>query len=341
LIQTLGRVLRVALETALRLGDALGMRGARWEWKKQTWRQALETRVAAWENLERGVRARTRMCRECRTLVSRSERSCPSCGASMSSVPSGGLGRLFTLLVPGSMTVTTLLITVNIGMSLLILLVWGTGGSAAGPMRFLSPPGAALYLFGSKSSHEIFHGEAWRLITASYLHGGLLHLLMNCYALATLGTLIEESFGARKFFLIYTVCGVTAFLASALFSPVPAVGASGALFGLMGFGIIYGRFRGGSVGRMVAGQLARWLVYGAVMLFMPGIDNLAHFGGLVTGGLLGAVVPPGEPRSRGSEMALRLLSGAAILATLGSFAAVALTYGRHLELLRQWGALPG
>jgi len=255
----------------------------------------------------------------------------------MSGVPSGGFGRLVLLLFPGSATVTTLLITVNTGMSLLVLLLWGTGGAASGPMRFLSPPGAALYLFGEKLSYEIFHGEPWRLITASYLHGGLLHLLMNCYALVALGPLIEESFGARKFFVIYTACGVSAFFASSLWSPVPAVGASGALFGLMGFGIIYGRFRGGGVGRMVAEQLVRWLVYGAVMLFMPGIDNVAHFGGLIVGGLLGSVVPPGEPKSRGGETALRLIAGAALLATLGSFVAMALTYGRHLEVLHQRG----
>ncbi len=333
----LGRLLSAALDLCLRLGDAFGMRGARWEWKKQVWRQALEVRVAAWQNLERGVRVRMRMCRECRNLVPRRESTCPSCGASMSGVPSGGLGRLVSLLFPGSSTVTTVLITVNVGMTLLILLMWGTSGPGAGPMRFLSPPGAVLWLFGAKSRPEVFQGEAWRLVTANYLHGGLLHLLFNCYALSTLGPLIEETFGARKFFVIYTVCGVFALFVSALFSPARAIGASGALFGLMGFGIVYGRFRGGSVGRLVAEQLMRWLIYGALMLFMPGIDNLAHFGGLVAGGVLGLVVSPGEPNSRGGEIALRLLSSAALLATLGSFAAMALTYGRHLEMLRQAG----
>ncbi len=339
--QTLGRLLRAALDTALRLGDALGMRGARWEWKKQSWRQALETRVAAWDNLERGVRAPTRMCRECRTLVRRSERTCPSCGASMSGVPSGGFGRLLAIVVPASVTVTKVLITVNIGMSVLILLVWGTGGSGGGPMSFLSPSGVALYLFGAKWPSAIFHGEAWRLITANYLHAGLLHLLMNSYALVTLGTLVEESFGGRKLFLIYTACGIAAFLTSALFSPSLAVGASGALFGLMGFAIVFGRFRGGRGGKMVAEQLMRWLIYGAVMLFVPGIDNLAHLGGLVAGGLLGTVVSPGEPRSRPGEMALNVLAGVALLITIGSFAAMALTYNSHVEMLRQQGALGG
>ena len=335
----LGRLLRAALELFFRLGDALGMRGARWEWKKQVWRQTLEVRLAGWQNLERGVRIRMRMCRECRTLVSRREKTCPSCGASMSGVPSGGVGRLVSLLFPGSGTVSTVLITVNVGMTLLILLMWGTSGSGAGPMRFLSPPWQALWIFGAKSRPEVLAGEGWRLVTANYLHGGLLHLLFNCYALTTLGPLIEETFGARKFFVIYTVCGVFALFVSALFSPARAVGASGALFGLMGFGFVYGRFHGGSVGRLVADQLLRWLIYGAFMLFMPGIDNLAHFGGVVAGGLLGFVVPPGEPKSRGGEIALRMLSFAAVVATLGSFAAMALTYGRHLEMLRQAGWL--
>src|SRR3989442_6752692 len=96
-MKTLGRLLRAALDLCLRLGDALGMRGARWEWKKQVWRQSLEARVAAWENLERGVRARTRMCRECRTLVQRRGRSRPARGASPNCLPSGGLRRLLSL----------------------------------------------------------------------------------------------------------------------------------------------------------------------------------------------------------------------------------------------------
>jgi rhomboid protease GluP len=336
-MSTLGRILRTALELILRLGDALGIRGARWEWKKQVWRQTLEARIAGWQNLERGVRVRMRMCRECRTLVPSRERICPSCGASMSSVPSGGVGRLITLLFPGSSTVTILLITVNVGMSLLILLMWGTSGPSGGLMRILSPPSIALWLFGDKSIPDVFQGEAWRLITANYLHGGLLHLLFNCYALSTLGPLVEESFGARKFFVVYTTCGVCAFFVSALFSSHPAVGASGALFGLMGFGIVYGRFRGGSVGRLIADQLMRWVLYGAFMLFMPGIDNLAHFGGLATGAVLGLIVTPGEPKSRGAEIGLTLVSGAVLLLTIASFAAMALSYGAHLEFAKSQG----
>src|SRR3989441_5334746 len=146
-MKTLGRLLRAALDLCLRLGDALGMRGARWEWKKQVWRQSLEARVAAWENLERGVRARTRMCRECRTLVQRRERTCPACGASMSGIPSGGLRPLLSVGSPPFGAAAPPLLTVNVGMSLLILILLGASGSAAGAMRLLSPPPEALSLF--------------------------------------------------------------------------------------------------------------------------------------------------------------------------------------------------
>jgi rhomboid protease GluP len=190
-------------------------------------------------------------------------------------------------------------------------------------------------VFGEKLPLASILSEYWRLVTANYLHGGLLHLLMNCYALTSLGPLVEDAFGSRKFFVIYTVCGVCAMTVSMLFSPAYSVGASGALFGLMGFGIVFGRFRGGSTGRLVAEQLMRWALYGVLMLFMPGIDNFAHFGGFVAGAALGLVVPPGEPRTRGAELAWNLLFGAALLATLGSFAAVGLTYSLHMQFAGQ------
>jgi len=279
------------------------------------------------------------MCPDCRTLVQRRESHCPSCGASMSAVPSGGIGRLIAHLLPGRGTVTVFLITANVALSLLILMLWGTG-TGGGLMGILSPPWYALYLFGSNYHEAVLHGEIWRLITSNYLHGGLLHLLFNCYALSVLGPLVEQSFGARKYFLIYATTGVCAMFVSAeIRQQGSSVGASGALFGLFGFAITYGYFRGGRSGRFVAEQLMRSLVYSAVMLFMPGIDNLAHLGGLVAGAGLGLVIPAGEPRSRLGDLALRLATWTAVLATLGAFLAAGLHYGANVEMLRQAGVL--
>jgi len=321
-----GRFLAAALDGAIAVLTALGARGSRWEWKKQAWRRSLQERLAVWENLERGVRARTRMCRECRTLVERSASVCPACGASMRGIPKGGLARLLGLALPGRTSVTTLLLSANVLMSIAALVLGGLGPQG-NPLRMLSPSGQALYLLGEKWTPAILQGEVWRLVTANYLHAGLLHLLFNGYALMSLGPLIEESFGARKFFLLYTVTGVCAIATSAVLHPgVPSVGASGALFGLLGFAFVYGRLRGGAAGRAIADQLLRYIILGAVMFLIPGIDSMAHLGGLVSGALFALFLETGEPRTRGGEMALRGSTALAILITLGSFAAMVLAY---------------
>lgn len=328
-----GRVATRALEAFIGLLDALGARGTRWEWRKRAWRQGLALRLARWENVERSVRTTTRMCRACRALVEGGVSRCPECGASLSGVPRGGLPRALGLLVPGAPTVSALLVSANVGMSLVALILGGTepGG---GLLRLLSPPGETLFLLGSKWTPAILAGEAWRLVTASYLHGGLLHLVFNTYALMTLGPLIEEAFGARRLFVLYTLSGISGFAVSALLSQdIQSVGASGAIFGLLGFAIVYGRFRSGPAGRDIAEQLSRWLVYGVVMFFIPGIDSYAHLGGLLPGALLGLVLDPGPPRSRALDVALWVGFVAGLLATVGSFAAMAFSYGANLAAL--------
>ncbi len=329
-----GRLLSLGLGAVIALLEACGAGGARWEWKKQSWRRSLEERIAGWENLQRGVRTRTRMCRSCRTLVTSGEAACPACGASLLGVPTGGVGRALRMLLPGVAPLTTALISANVGMSLLILAIWGARGDASGPMSLLAPPVGALFVFGAKSTPAILAGQVWRLVTASYLHAGLLHLVFNCYTLASLGPLIEESFGARKHFVIYTVSGVCAFLASALLSPASlSVGASGAIFGLLGFAVVYGRYRGGTMGRLISDQLLRWLILAVLMFLLPAIDSAAHVGGLLAGGVLGLFVQPGEPRSRGGDSLLRILAASAVLVTLGSFLAMVLSYDTSLRMI--------
>ena len=329
------RLLTGVLEGFLWTLEALGARGSRWEWRKRAWRQAVERRIAAWENLSRGLRTRMRMCRACRTLVEGGARTCPACGASLRGVPGGGLGRMARLLLPGTGSLTIVLVSVNIALSLVAWALWGDATSS-GFLGLLSPPSQALYLLGAKWTSAIASGEVWRLITASYLHAGLLHLLFNCYALMNLGPLIEESFGWRKLFLIYTVSGVLAFAASTVLKPRSlSVGASGALFGLLGFAIVFGRYRAGHVGRAISDHLIRWLLLGVVMFLIPGIDSAAHLGGLGCGAVLGLFVDPEEPRTPAGEAWLRFLTAAAILLTVGSFALMARSYAANAAALRR------
>ena len=329
------RCLRSGLDVSIRLIESLGVRGTRWEWRKQSWRQAIDRRVASWENLERGVRSTMRMCPSCRALVDRRERACPECGVSLRGAPGGGVARLIGLVLPDLASVTLLIVTVNVAMSLVIFLLWSAGGDSSMVRAiFASPASQVLHLFGAKWSRDILAGEVWRLVTANYLHAGLIHLFVNCYSLINLGPLVEESFGARKFFLIYSVSGVAAFATSTILTPASlSVGASGSLFGLLGFIIVYGRFKGGRMGRAISDHLMQYLILGLFMVLIPGIDNAAHFGGAVAGGLLGLVVDTGAPRTRSGSLMLNLLTAGAILVTVGSFLRMGLSYGERLQAL--------
>ena len=90
-----------------------------------------------------------------------------------------------------------------------------------------------LLYFGAKINHLIVQGQYWRLFTAMFLHIGIMHLFFNSYALYVYGSVVEKLFGRIRFVLIYTIAGLTGSLLSFLLSRNPAVGASGAIFGLM------------------------------------------------------------------------------------------------------------
>jgi len=329
-----GDLLLRAQAMAFDLIDLLGARGARWEWRKRAWRQALETRIAGWENLGRGVRTRMRMCPGCRALVEGRGSACPACGASLAGVEGGGVGRLLRLLLPGAGSASMILVTVIVAFSALTLAL-GSAAGEAGAARLLSPSGRILYLLGAKSAGAILDGQVWRLVTANYLHGGIIHLLFNCYALMSLGPLIEESFGGRKLFVIYTACGIAGLSTSVWLNPrALSIGASGALFGLIGFAVVFGRYRGGGAGRALSAQLMRWLIFGVVLILVPGIDHAAHFGGAACGAGLALIVDPGAPRGPAAERTWWLLAGVTLAATLGSFGAMAWSYQDNLRALQ-------
>jgi rhomboid protease GluP len=335
-MRIVARFLRDGFDLSMRLMGLVGLRGPRWEWKKTQWKMWLEARLAGWEMTERGIRAPVRMCRSCRALVDRSLSVCTSCGASMAGVPGGGAGRLLSAVLPQFSSLTAVLVTLNIVLLLLPLVIWGARPAGGGLFSILSPSNVALFLFGSKYTPAILEwGQVWRLVTAGFLHGGILHLAMNCYALSILGPLVEEAFGWRKMLFIYLVCDVAAFLVSTIFSPQSfSVGASGPLFGLLGFGVIYGRFRGGHSGRLVSQQLMQFLIPAIFMLFLPGIDNAAHLGGFVAGAGLGMVIDPERSMDDAARRRWALLALVSVVVLAGSFAAMIVAYGPNLQRVR-------
>jgi len=154
----------------------------------------------------------------------------------------------------------------------------------------------------------IRHGEYWRLLTAMFMHGGWLHLAVNLWALFQLGRLYEVMFGTRRFVFIYFVTGIIASITSALRLPDlgSSVGASGAIFGLLGafiFSILRSpRWRHEKWARNLVMQCLFNIALNLWITFkIPQIDIGAHLGGLVAGLLLGALlphrVPPPPPRT--------------------------------------------
>lgn len=149
-------------------------------------------------------------------------------------------------------------------------------------------------------------GQPWRALTGMFLHANLLHWAANSWALFQLGSLYEVMFGSRRFAAIYFATGIIASIASSMVSTGPAVGASGAILGILG--AFFFSIKRSPVWRherwtkSLLNQLLFWAGLNLVLGFeVKNIDNTAHIAGLVSGVLLGLIphrVPPPPPSSR-------------------------------------------
>lgn len=128
-------------------------------------------------------------------------------------------------------------------------------------------------------------GEYYRLITSMFLHGGIIHLFANMYSLYVIGSQIESFFGKTKYLIIYMISGICGGLLSSIFNINSiSVGASGALFGLLGSIMYFGYYYRTYLGNVIRSQILPIIVINLAIGFMtPGIDNFAHIGGLIGG----------------------------------------------------------
>ena len=134
----------------------------------------------------------------------------------------------------------------------------------------------------------IREGQYYRLLTGIFLHGGILHLLFNCYALYVIGSQVENFLGRIKFAIIYLVAGISGALFSVIFGGnFASIGASGAIFGLMGALVYFGYHYRVYLGTVVKSQIIPLIVLNLLLGFcVSGIDNFAHIGGLIGGTLM-------------------------------------------------------
>ncbi len=143
--------------------------------------------------------------------------------------------------------------------------------------------------FFAKANDLIRQGQLWRLLTPALVHGSVMHIAFNMYALLSFGTGLERHFGRGRFLLLYVLGAFTGNVASFLFSNGYSVGASTAIFGLLGAEAVFliqnrkvfaGRFRS-AIGNIIFIAAINLFIIGS----LPGIDNWGHIGGLL-GGLI-------------------------------------------------------
>jgi rhomboid protease GluP len=257
----------------------------------------------------------SQLCPNCRRLISRDEASCPYCG--LSSPGSWWKNNGVLGLFHSPERFLSGLVGLNIGLFVLSLILH-PGGTAMGmnPFGFLSPDNRSLLLLGATGTMpiEALH-RWWSLVSASYLHGSLLHLIFNLIALRQIGPLVIQEYGLARMFTIYTLGGIAGFLLSFLAGVPFTIGASAAVCALIGAALYYGKSRGGSYGQQVYQQIGGWAISIFVFgLLVPGINNWAHCGGMAAGILCGLLL--GYQENRRELLGHRLLGTACAAGTI-------------------------
>jgi rhomboid protease GluP len=252
------------------------------------------------------------LCPACGALVGISATRCHECGANLRfglAAWSKGLSEFFG----GHAPVTVAILILNVVMF---------AASLVGTMAALKPGegnwlsmlwgmnGETLYRLGACFGPAIFAGHEWyRLVTAMFLHGGLIHIGFNMMVFLDLGPIAEEVYGSARYLFLYVVMGAASFLVSALAGHF-SIGASGAILGLVGLLIAITTKRGGIQMKEMRSRLISWVVtIFAMGLLFSGLrtDNWAHAGGLAAGFLLGKLFAdrqpmPGPERTRAYAM---------------------------------------
>lgn len=271
--------------------------------------------------------ARPKLCPACGTLVGSTATKCHQCGASMTfgmAAATRSLSRLLPTESPATYGILTLSCLLY-GASLLATLRTSglqapSGGGLSALMGLGGISGQVLFRFGASLPWPGDILQPWRLIMASFLHGGLLHIGFNMWVLMDIGPQIEELYGSARYLFIYVITGIGAYLLSSLVGHF-SIGGSGSLLGLIGVLLAVTTNRRSASMQMLRSQLIKWLIYIAIMGFMfSGIDNFAHLGGLISGFLLGKIMvdrAPSSPEDRTRANLLGWTTGLLVAASLG------------------------
>ena len=231
------------------------------------------------------------LCPSCGQLVGVKDRECLNCGRR-----SLGLFGFAGLLRFDAAAALKYLLAANIALFLIALVLSVGSIEMRGLLSFLSPDGRILYRLGAAGGIPVFGiGKWYAVLSAGWLHGGLLHIFFNMYWLWNLFPLVAETFGTSRAIVIYQISAATGFFlssfmgASALAIPFLGgargitVGASASLCGLLGALLYFGRRTSSDFARTIWRYVIFIGIFGALI---PGIDNAAHLGGFLGGYLM-------------------------------------------------------
>jgi membrane associated rhomboid family serine protease len=253
----------------------------RWKWERLKGRLAAQRSRA--ENRARVVTYAHKACLHCGHPADRFARRCSACGGRLPGVVRAKLTALARVLIDedGSFAASSVLLVANVGV---YLLMFKQSGNLMAPSR------EQLIRWGAWISLPPFDRDWPRWITSCFLHGGLMHIVFNMMGLLQLAPITEGIFGRRRFSLIYLFAGFAGMMTSVLWRAhtgeyTIGIGASGAIFGLIGAQAAYGLRRGGRIAAEFRRSFLTWAVYAFLMGYLLHADNLAHAGGFIGGAL--------------------------------------------------------
>ena len=270
----------------IRVLEKLGVNVTRLRWR--LYRRSQRDAGGRLPSALQWLKFRHKICPHCGAVADRGARICASCERDLPSLLMYRVSRIFSSVMPADAPVT-----VNVFLGLMVVFFAMQMLMDGFSFRtMMSPSSPVLYALGSWSpATAVGDGQYWRFLSCGLLHGGLIHIGFNSFALTQIGPLVETRMSRARMLLLITLTQFGSTFASYFWqylvrgNPLqPTVGASGWLFGLIGYGIIHFHLMGDR-GKGIRDQLLRWALIVLVIGFLPvlPINNAAHIGGMLTG----------------------------------------------------------
>lgn len=265
------------------------------------------------------------VCPSCHQLVGVNEEKCYYCGR-----PNPGMwGYAVFLRRLGQDLGFVQVVTFGcVGLYIATLLTDPGGIQMGGMLSLFSPSGRSLFVFGASGAMPLFQaGRWWTVLSAAWLHGGLLHIVFNMMWVRQLAPATASEYGIGRTVIIYTVSSITGFLlsswAGAFLGFLPpflrgatlTIGASAPIFGLLGALVYVGKKGNSAIGRQAMGFAVILFVFG---LMGMGTDNWAHAGGFGGGYFMARYLDPLQPERTDHQMVALLCIGLTILSVVVS-----------------------